>query len=88
MDFKCIFSRSLSSKGKLAKYFYFHWLEVKKKKILTEKKQNICNVYYLCDIKDINKFFFKNELRIHTSISAVIPRHEEDRTENGGQRKQ
>ena len=55
---------------------------------MTEKKQNICNVYYLCDIKDINKFFFKNELRIHTSISAVIPRHEEDRTENGGQRKQ
>ena len=55
---------------------------------MTEKNQNICNVYYLGDIKDLNKFFFKNELRIHTSVSAVIPRLEEDRTENGGQRKQ
>ena len=57
---------------------------------MTEEKKvwNIHNVYYLCDIKDINKFFLKNELRLHTSISAVIPHHEKDRTENGGQKKQ
>ena len=55
---------------------------------LAFKVWNIHNVYYLCDIKDINKFFLKNELRLHTSISAVIPHHEKDRTENGGQKKQ